>query len=84
MEQIVLKKHMPIELTVQTRARLKAQVRLCEAYDLESTVLSSEKGDRLRVLPDPKLANLLVQGELKGVGEGPHLEAASRQSWVTL
>ena len=83
-EQIVLKKHMPIELTVQPRARLKAQVRLCEAYDLESTVLSSEKGDRLRVLPDPKLANLLVQGELEGVGEGPHLEAASRQSWVTL
>ena len=85
-EQVVLKRHMPVELAVQRGCDLLAQQRLCRAYDLDCAVVSSEKGSRLRVLPDPALASLAqapleTAGRDAGAGPPP---AVPREGWVTM
>jgi len=69
-EQVVLKRHMPVELAVQRGGSLLAQERLCRAYDLDCMIVSSEKGSRLRVFPDPALASLLAQAPQETAGWG--------------
>lgn len=86
-EHVVLKRHMPVELAVQRGSSLLAQERLCRAYDLDCMIVSSEKGSRLRVLPDPALASLLAQapqetaGRGAGAGQPPEVPW---QRWVTM